>query len=189
MKGTSVYGPANYRVSYSAEQDRQWKFAKIRSNLSPWYRACTKTKFIWKGCYGYREPKNVILESLQRGYLRVRSCKLPGLMQRRIRPTMEICGKSGLPFSMEPCLHQSKVIRRGSYGDGEPKNVILESVSKGFLRVRACKLPGLMQRQMRPTIEICGNSGLPFSIIPCLHQSKVYSKRKLQVWRTLKCSP
>ena len=78
--GTSVYSPANYRVSYSAELGRQWKFAKIQGNLSPWYCVCTKTKFIRKGSYGYGEPKNVKIESVQKGYLRVRACKLPGFM-------------------------------------------------------------------------------------------------------------
>ena len=32
-------------------------------------------------------------------------------------------------------------------------------------------------------------SELPFAIQPCLHQSNVYIKRKLQVWRTQKCIP
>ena len=31
--------------------------------------------------------------------------------------------------------------------------------------------------------------GLPFAITPCLHQSNVHMKRKLQVWRVQKCIP
>ena len=38
-------------------------------------------------------------------------------------------------------------------------------------------------------MEICRFSGLPFSLVPCLHQSNVYIKRKLQVWRVQKCIP
>ena len=34
--------------------------------------------------------------------------------------------------------------------------------------------------------EICGNPGLPFAMVPCLHQSNLYIKRKLQVWRVQK---
>ena len=33
------------------------------------------------------------------------------------------------------------------------------------------------------------NSGLPFSMGPCLHQSNLYMKRKLRKWRTHKCNP
>ena len=40
-----------------------------------------------------------------------------------------------------------------------------------------------------PRTEICGNSGLPFAMVPCLHQSNVYIKRKLRVWRVQKCIP
>ena len=35
---------------------------------------------------------------------------------------------------------------------------------------------------------ICGNSGLPISMIPCLHQSNVHIKRKLRVCRAQKCN-
>ena len=35
--------------------------------------------------------------------------------------------------------------------------------------------------------EICGIPGLPLALVPCLHQSSVYIKRKLQVWRVQKC--
>ena len=31
-------------------------------------------------------------------------------------------------------------------------------------------------------------SGLPIAMVPCLHQCKVYIKRKLRVWRAQKCN-
>ena len=37
--------------------------------------------------------------------------------------------------------------------------------------------------------EICGNQGLPLAMVPCLHQSNVYIKMKLWVWRVQKCIP
>ena len=37
-------------------------------------------------------------------------------------------------------------------------------------------------------MEICKNPGLPFAMVPCLHQSKVYIKRKLRVWGLEKCN-
>ena len=36
-------------------------------------------------------------------------------------------------------------------------------------------------------MEICEISGLPIPMVPCLHQSNVYMKSKLQVWRAQKC--
>ena len=38
-------------------------------------------------------------------------------------------------------------------------------------------------------MEFSGNPDLPFAMVPCLHQSNVYIKRKLQVWRVQKCIP
>ena len=44
--------------------------------------------------------------------------------------------------------------------------------------------------QYRAENEICGNPDLPFlPMVPCLHQSNVYIKRKLRVWRVIKCIP
>ena len=38
-----------------------------------------------------------------------------------------------------------------------------------------------------PRTEICGIPGLPFPMVPCLHQNNVCIKRKLRVWRVQKC--
>ena len=40
-----------------------------------------------------------------------------------------------------------------------------------------------MERRTRPTIEIWRNLGLPISMVPPLHQTNVYIKRKLRVWK------
>ena len=65
-----------------------------------------------------------------------------------------------------------------------PKNVILFSVQRAHFAVRTCKEPGSMQRRIGPTVQLCGNSGLPIAMVPCLHQWNVYIKRKLK-----ECSP
>ena len=36
-------------------------------------------------------------------------------------------------------------------------------------------------------MEICETSGPPIPMVPRLHQSNVYIKRKVQVWRAQKC--
>ena len=79
-------------------------------------------------------------------------------------------------------------ISKGSYGCGEPKNVISSSVQKPYLRLRAGKLRILKQCRIWPTLEICGSSWPPIPKIPCLHQINVYIKRKLRVWGTQKCN-
>ena len=62
-------------------------------------------------------------------------------------------------------------------------------MQKAHLAVRACKLPGFMQRRMGTSVQICGKSGLSIAEVPCLHQSNLHMKRKLREWRTQKCNP
>ena len=50
-----------------------------------------------------------------------------------------------------------------------------------------CKRPHLLKGSISPRTEICGNLGLPFAMVPCLHQSNVYMKRKLQVRTVQNC--
>ena len=38
-----------------------------------------------------------------------------------------------------------------------------------------------------PRMEICGTSALPIPMVPRLHQSNGYIKRKLRSWRVQKC--
>ena len=78
------------------------------------------------------------------------------------------------------------IIRKESYGYVEPKNVIFNSVHKPYRPVRACKLPRFMLCRIRPIMQICGNWDLPIAMVPCLHQSNEYIKRKLRVWRAQK---
>ena len=62
-------------------------------------------------------------------------------------------------------------------------------MQKPLLPVRDCKRPRLMWASIVPRTEICGNPGLPLAIVPCLHQSNVYIKRKLRVSTLQKCIP
>ena len=39
-----------------------------------------------------------------------------------------------------------------------------------------------------PRMEICETSGVPIPMVPCLHQSNGYIKRKLRVCRAQKCN-
>ena len=62
-------------------------------------------------------------------------------------------------------------------------------MQKPHLPVRAYKLFHLIWGSIEPRMEIYVHSGLPISMVPCLHQSNVNIKRKLTVWRARKCIP
>ena len=94
-KPTSQYAPANYPVSCSALRDGQCIFAESRDFISPRYRVCTNPIYIWKGSYGNGEPKNAILVLVQKAHLAVRASKLPGFMQRRVGPSVQIAESRG----------------------------------------------------------------------------------------------
>ena len=109
-------------------------------------------------------------------------------MQRRIWPTLEICGSSGPLSRKVPCLHIINVYIKRKLPVWEPKNVISSSVQTPYQRLRAQKLPIVMHRRICPTLEICDSSGPQIPKVPCLHQINVYIKRKLRVWGTQKCN-
>ena len=56
-----------------------------------------------------------------------------------------------------------------------------------YLSVRSCKLHHFMGVSIEPRMEICENSALPIPMVPRLHQSNGYIKRKLRAWRVQKC--
>ena len=79
------------------------------------------------------------------------------------------------------------VISKGSYGHGESKNVLSRSVQIPYLPLRGSKVPRFKGGSIGPRIEICKTSALPIHMVPRLHQSNGYIKRKLRAWRVQKC--
>ena len=129
------------------------KFAKIGGYLSTWYRVCTRAIFTSKRSYGNVEPKNVILVSMQKAYFPLRCCKLPGFMHRRIGPTMEFAKIRGYLSTWYCVCTKVIFISKGSYGNVEPKNVILVSVKIAYFPLRCCKLHGFMHRHIGLTMK------------------------------------
>ena len=82
---------------------------------------------------------------------------------------------------------KAMVISKGSYGHGEFKNVLPLSVQIRYLPVRGRKAPHFMVGSIGPVMEICGSSGLPILMVPRLHKSNGYMKRKLRAWKVQKC--
>ena len=154
------------------------KYEKLRPYQSPWYRICTKAMVISKGSYGHGDSKNVFRKSVQPPYLPLRGSKVPRFMGGSIGPRMEICETSALPIPMVPGLHQSNgYIKR---------NLRAWRVQIPYLALRSRKLPRFIGG-IRPRMEICGNSGLHIPMVPRLHKSNGYMKRKLRAWRVQKC--
>ena len=57
------------------------------------------------------------------------------------------------------------------------------------LPVRVLKISRLEGGGIGPRTESCVNWDGPISMVPCLHQGNIHTKRKLQVWRDQICIP
>ena len=55
--------------------------------------------------------------------------------------------------------------------------------------MRAVIIPRLEGGSIGPRRESLVNWDGPMSMVPCLHQGNIYTKRKLRVWRVQKCIP
>ena len=82
---------------------------------------------------------------------------------------------------------KAMVISKGSYGHGEFKIVLPQSVQIPYLPVGGSKVPHFMEDSEGPRMEICETSALQVPLVLCLHQSNGYIKRKLRAWRVQKC--
>ena len=82
---------------------------------------------------------------------------------------------------------KAMAISKGSYGHGEFKNVLPQLVQISYLSLRGRKVPRFMGGSKGPRMEICETSALPIPMVPRLHQSNGYIKRKLRAWRVRKC--
>ena len=80
-------------------------------------------------------------------------------------------------------------IPKGSYGYGESRYVFSKSVQYPHLRVRAVKVTRHEGDGIGPITESGVNCDGPIAMVPCLHQGKISTKRKLRVRRDQKCIP
>ena len=126
--------------------------------------------------YSSRQCKNCTLP--------VRACKLPRLMWGSIGPRTEICTHSGLPFPMVPCLPQSNVyIKRKLRLKRVQKCIPLVGANTALTCASLQTTPSHVRRYRAENGNL-QKLGLPFTMIPCLHQSDVYIKRKPWVWES-----
>ena len=150
---TSPYPASPYR-------DDNENFRSIAGLFLARYNGCTKATSLWKGSHGDGELINVNLELVQKAYRPERASKFLRILHRHIGPTMEIFAISGLLLARYNGWTKARCIWKGSYGDGEPKNLNLELVQKANRQGRACKLLCIQHRRIASTMEICATSGL-----------------------------
>ena len=116
----------------------------------------------------------------------VREHKLPCFKWDSKGPRMEICEISGLLIPMVPHLHQSNgyIKRKLHVWRAQKFNAL---VSAQTILTSAGPQTTPFHGSIGPRMEICETSGLPISMVPHLHQSNGYIKRKLRVRRSPKC--
>ena len=92
---------------------------------------------------------------------------LPGLAFKLLRfplrlivPSIEICVNSELPIARHKVCTNPRFNSKGSYGEGESKNVNIVFEQKAHLPGRASKLLRFLQRRIVPCMKICANSEL-----------------------------
>ena len=131
----------------------------------------------------------MFLVLVQIAHIAVRAFKVPGFTPLRIGRQCEFAGFRGYLSPWYRVCTKVIFISKESYDNGEPKNVYLVLVQIPHLAERAIKVPGFMPLRIGPTVRICRISGLPFAMLPCLHQSNIHIKRKLRQWGAQKCTP
>ena len=117
----------------------------------------------------------------------MRGRKLPRFMGGSIGPRMEICETSTLPRPMVLRLHQNNGYIKRKLRAWRVQKCIALVGADTVLTSDGHKLPRVMGGSMGSRMEICETSTLPSPMVPRLHQSNGYIKRKLQASRVQKC--
>ena len=143
--------------------------------------------FISKESYGYGQHRNVLHYSVQKQYLPVRGPKLPVFKGGSIWPRMGRCNISGLPIPTVPRLHQTKVYMKMKLSVWRDQKCIGLDGAETVPTSAGPRTTPFHEWQYRADMEISNNSVLPIPMVSRLHQSNVYIKRKVSVWRAQKC--
>ena len=105
-------------------------------------------------------------------------------------PRTKICGNPGLPFAMVPCLHQSNVYIKRKLRLWTVQTCIPLVGAKTSLTCAGLQTTLSQVTQYRAQNGNLRKSGSTFFfMVPCLHQSNIYIKKKLCLWRVQKCIP
>ena len=124
---------------------------------------------------------------MQKPYLPVRAFKIPRLEGYGIGPRMESCVIWDGPIAMVPSLHQGDIYTKRKLRVWRDQKCILLVGAKPYLPVRSVKIPNLEIDGIGPRTESSVTCDGHITMVPCLHQGNIYTKRKLRVWREQVC--
>ena len=119
----------------------------------------------------------------------MRAVKIPGLKGGSIGLRTESWVNWDGPIAMVPCLHQKYIYSKRKLRVWRDQKCIPLVGAITPLPVRAVKIPRLEGGSIGPRTESCIKWDGPISMVPCLYQGIIYTKRKLRVWRNQKCIP
>ena len=115
-------------------------------------------------------------------YLPVRGGELPRFMGVSIGSGMEICELSGLPIPMEPRLHQSNGYIKRKLGEWRAQKCNSIVGADTVLTSAGLQTTPFDGGQYRAKNGNMRNFGPTNPMVPHLHQSNGYIKRKLGEW-------
>ena len=124
---------------------------------------------------------------MQIPYLPPHGCKVPRFMVGSIGPRMEICETSALPIPMVPRLQQRNGDIKRKLRAWRVQKCIAQVGADTILTTVWKIIPRFRGDSIGPRMEICEISALPIPMVPRLHQSNGYIKRKLRAWRVQNC--
>ena len=119
----------------------------------------------------------------------MRTVKVPRLEGGSIGPRTESCVNCNGPISMVPCLHQGNIYTKRKLRVWRDQKCIPLVGAITPLNGAGRQTTPSRGRQYLPRTESYVNCDGPISMVPCLHQGNIYTKRKLSVWREQKCIP
>ena len=156
------------------------------------------TVFAPKHCLYQKEAaemqsvKNAFLQSVQKAHLPVRDSKQPRLMLAvyQYRAENGDLRKSGSSFRHgsvlvpKECLYQKEATRMESL-----KSIPLLGAKTALTSSGRQTTPSRVSQYRAENGNLRKNGCTFFTMVPCLHERNAYMKRKLEVWRVLKCIP
>ena len=101
---------------------------------------------------------------------------------------MEVCETSSLQTAMVPRLHQSNGYFKRKLRVWRARKCNALDGAETPLTFAGSQTTPFHWESIGPKIETWKTSGLPTAMVPRLHQSNDYIKRKLRVWRARKCN-
>ena len=190
---TDQFGVRNYPISWEVVYSPEWKYAKVRAYQSPWYRVCTKAMVISKGSYVHGEFKMSCHSLCRYRTYHCVAAKYPvswGVVQgtewkyAKLRPYQSpwyrVCTKE-------------LVISKGSYGHGDFKNVLPQSVQKPYLQLRGSKVPRFIWGQYRAqnenmrTFSHTNSHGIVFAPKQWLYEKEATSMDSSKMYYPRRC--